>query len=330
MAVLIGTREGVYRAESLPFSDVELVLDCGETPRIKAFDDHGGIFVASRGGLFRSTNGYDWSAVAVPQPEVWDVIAHDGALFAGTFPAHLYRSTDGGDSWEECTNLRSQPSTPKWRSPFADSGRVRTVAGHPDAPERLVLGLEAGGYYRSEDGGERWARWDVAGQDDFHHIIPLGPSEYIVACGRLSITDRNHGANEGGLYHTDDAGDSWTRLDDDLDHSYFRQALLHDGRLYAGGSLTIPPVWLGGFPADASLFFSEDLRTFEEQSYPGGPEELILAWGVHDGDVIAGTAGGGIVGPGDPKGGRVIREVGNGVWDDCGTVPHDVHSLLAL
>lgn len=330
MALLLGTRDGLYRVTETPFEEPERVLDCGMVPRIESFDGVDGTFVASRSGLYRSADGEEWARIDVPTEEVWDVHAHDGALYAGTCPARLYRSTDDGETWTELERLREQPSAPKWRNPFSDDARVRTLASHPDAPDRLVLGLEAGGFYRSEDRGERWARWDVAGQDDFHHLIPLGPAEYVAVCGRLSITDRNHAANEGGLYHTDDAGDSWSRLDDDVEHSYFRQAIYHDGRLYAGGSLTVPPVWLGGMGADAALFVSEDLSTFERREYPGGPDELILAWTVHDGDVIGGTAGGNVFGPGAPAGGRVVRETDEGEWVDLGAVPHDIHALHSI
>lgn len=330
MVLLIGTRDGLYRAESVPFTDPERILDCGMVPRIKSFDGIDGVFAATRDGLYRSTNGREWSEIELPQEEVWDIESHEGNLYVGTSPAHLYRSTDDGETWTELKRLREQPSTPKWRNPFADQARVRTIASHPDAPDRLVLGLEAGGFYRSEDGGDHWARWDVKGQDDFHHLISLGPTEYISVCGRLSITDLNHGANEGGLFYTDDAGDSWRRLDRNIQHSYFRQALYYDSRLYAGGSLTIPPVWLAGLSPDAALFVSDDLETFHQQEYPGGEEELILAWGVHDGSVIGGTAGGDIFSPGAPAGGRIIREVNDGEWEDLGSVPHDVHAVKSL
>lgn len=327
MALLIGTRDGLYRAISTPFEEAEKVLDCGMVPRIKSFDGYDGVFAATRSGLYRSDTGVEWSQIDVPHEEVWDIHAHDGELYAGTFPAHLYRSSDGGSTWVELERLRQQPSTPKWRNPFTDQARVRTVASHPEAPDRLVLGLEAGGFYRTEDRGKHWARWDVGGQHDFHHLISLGPEEYIAVCGRLSITDLNHGANMGGIFHTDDAGDSWSKLNRGLQHSYFRQALYHEGRLYAGGSLTIPPVWLAGLSPEAALFVSDDLESFKQQSYPGERDELILSWTIYDGAVVGGTAGGGVFGPGDPAGGRLIREVADGKWEELGSLPTDVHAI---
>lgn len=329
MALLIGTRDGLYRAASVPFDDAELVLDAGHVPRIRRFDGVDGVFATSKSGLYHSLDGETWTPLDVPTGEVWEVLAHDGDLFAGTFPARVYRRTDAG--WDELEGFRDQPDAPKWRNPFGDDARVRTLEVDPSQPERLLVGLEAGGFYRSDDRGGSWTRHDVGGQDDFHQLHVLGPDEYLAVCGRLSIEDHNHGANTGGLFRTTDGGQTWTRFDDDLEHSYFRQLLVHESRLYVGGSLTIPPVWLGPLPADAALFVSDDLgETFEERSYPGGPGELILAWGVHEGAAIGGTAGGDVFGPGEPAGGRLVREEPDGEWEQVGAVPADIHSIQSF
>lgn len=329
MALLIGTRDGLYRAESVPFDDEERVLDAGHVPRIRTFEDVEGVFATSRSGLYHSPDGIEWDRVDVPTEEVWEVLAHGGDLYAGTFPARLYRQAT--DSWVELEAFRDQPDAPNWRNPFADDARVRTLESDPAHPDRLLVGLEAGGFYRSDDRGASWTRYDVGGQDDFHQLHVLGPDDYLAVCGRLSIEDHNHGANTGGLFRSTDGGEHWTRLDESLGPSYFRQLLVHEGRLYVGGSYTIPPVWLGPLPADAALFVSDDLgESFEEQPYPGGPEELILAWGVHEGHPIGGTAGGDVFGPGGPAGGRLIREVEDGDWEQVGEVPADVHAIQSF
>jgi len=200
----------------------------------------------------------------------------------------------------------------------------------PDSPDRLLAGIEAGGFFVSDDRGDTWTERDVGGQHDFHQILALGPKEYLVVCGRLSVTDPNHGANTGGLFHTTDGGETFRKISEAVDPSYFREVLYHDGTLYACGSLTIPPTWIGGLPAEGQLFESTDLEAFEEKSYPGGPEEMILAWGVHDDRVVAGTARGQLVGKGKPPGGRVIGRTERGEWEDLGIVPADVRSLTSF
>lgn len=329
MALLIATRDGLYRATEAPFERPEQVLDCGHAPRVRRFSGVEGAFVASKSGLYRSSDGVEWHDLGVPGEEVWEVLHHDGDLYAGTYPAAIYRSADGGETWTELPGLQDVPDRERWRNPFGPDGRVRTLVSPPKSVDRLLVGIEAGGFFVSDDRGETWVQRDVGGQHDFHQILPLGPEEYLVVCGRLSVTDMNHGAKMGGLFHTTDGGETFRKVDAAVEPSYFREVLSHQGTLYACGSLTIPPAWIGGFPAEAHLFESEDLETFTEKAYPGGPEELILAWGVHEGRVVAGTAGGRVVGPGEPAGGRVIvRE--DGEWIELGPVPADVHSLASL
>ena len=47
--------------------------------------------------------GQTWEDLGVPQEEVYSIVASpDGErLYAGTHPAHLYVSTDSGETWDE-------------------------------------------------------------------------------------------------------------------------------------------------------------------------------------------------------------------------------------
>lgn len=327
MSLLMATRDGVYRAESIPFESSDRVLDCGDAIRVRTFPEVEGVYVTSKTGLYHSTDGERWEDLGVPAEEVWEVLSLDGNLYAGTYPAAIYRSTDDGDTWSELSGLQDVPHRDRWRNPFGPDGRVRALVSPPDRPERLLAGIEAGGFFVSDDGGETWAEKNVGDQHDFHQILTLGPEEYLVVCGRLSVTNMNHGAKRGGLFHTTDGGETFEKLNDSIEPSYFRETLYHEGTLYACGSLTIPPTWIGGLPAEGHLFESEDLETFVQKDYPGGPEEMILSWGVYHGRVLGGTARGGIVGPGAPPGGRIIGRTDEGEWEDLGSVPADVRSI---
>lgn len=330
MTLLIATRDGVYRAETVPFDDLEQVLDCGDAIRVRTFPGTDGVFATSESGLCHSPDGQNWQNLDIPAEEVWEVLVHDGDLYAGVYPGAIYRSSDGGETWSELPGLQDVPNRDRWRNPFGPDGRVRAMVSPPDAPDRLLVGIEAGGFYVSDDRGETWTERDVGGQHDFHQIVTFGPQEYLVVCGRLSVTDPNHGAKMGGLFHTTDGGETFRKISAAVDPSYFREVLYHDGTLYACGSLTIPPSWIGGFPAEAHLFESTDLETFEEKSYPGGSDEMILAWGVHDGRPVGGTARGRLMGPGKPPGGRIIGRMEDGEWVDLGSVPADVRSLTSI
>lgn len=104
MAILVGTRDGVYRTATAPVEDAEQVLDSGDAPRVRTFPAVDGVFAASNSGLYRSTDdGQTWENLGIPREEVYSVVASsDGErIYAGTHPAHLYVSTNDGETWDE-------------------------------------------------------------------------------------------------------------------------------------------------------------------------------------------------------------------------------------
>ncbi|PSP76817.1 glycosyl hydrolase [Halobacteriales archaeon QS_3_64_16] len=306
MALVIGTREGVFRSSNNGLEDTERVLDAGDTPRVRAFSDHG-VFAATRAGLYRSADeGSTWENLGVPHEEVFSVVASpDGeSLFAGTHPAHLYKSSDRGESWEELEGFQDLHSREEWYTPrHRNEAHIRSLGIHPDTPDRIVAGVEVGGVHLSEDGGETWSERRDGLHGDVHHVLVCSPEQYVASCG-------------GGLYATTDAGRSWRCLDSDLDHRYFRETFAQDGRLYAAAARGPPGSWSGESGADAALFESTDGGdTFEATDYPGGPEEFVLAWSAFDGRVLAGTNDGRVL----------VRE--DGVWETLGELPATVRSL---
>jgi photosystem II stability/assembly factor-like uncharacterized protein len=306
--LLIGTNEGIYRASLNEIDDTTRVLDTERVMRVRRFGN--GVFAATQSGLFRSTDGGTmWTDLGVPRDEVYSVRPNlDGErLYAGTHPAHLYVSSDDGESWRELEGLQDLPSREEWRLPrHRNEAHVRSLGTHPDAPERVVAGIEVGGVHVSDDGGDTWTERRDGLHDDVHHVLVRDTEEYVASCG-------------GGLYRTRDAGQSWTRLDTDVDHTYFREAFIANGRLYAAAARSSPPSWGGEHGADAALFESTDGGdTLESVSYPGEPEEFVLAWSALDEDVdevLAGT-----------RGGHVLRRTG-GEWTRVGSVPATIRSL---
>jgi photosystem II stability/assembly factor-like uncharacterized protein len=309
--LLIGTSEGVYRAPINEIDDATHVLTTEPVLRVHRFGDT--IFVATRSGLFRSADGGEtWSDLGVPRREVYSVVASpDGErLYAGTHPAHLYVSTDDGGSWRELDGFQNLPSRETWHTPrHRNEAHIRSLGVHSDAPERVIAGVEVGGVHISDDGGETWTERrnglpELQGglQYDVHHVLVFGAEEYVVSCG-------------GGLYRTRDGGQSWSRLDTDIEQTYFREAFAHDGRLYAAARGP-PWTWRETNGADTALFESRDSgETLAAVTYPGSPAEFVLAWTVLDGRVVAGTSEG-----------RVITREDDG-WTMLGRVPVGIRSL---
>lgn len=307
MSLLLGTNDGVYRASAVRFDDPVQVLDAGRVMRVRRFPWSQGLFACSKTGLYRSTDdGETWTDLGVPREEVYSVLVEPDSerLYAGTHPAHLYVSDDAGEIWRELEGFQELPSREDWYTPrHRDEAHIRSLGAHPDAPARVVAGVEVGGVHVSEDRGETWTERRDGVQDDVHHVLIRGPEEYIASCG-------------DGLYRTRDGGRSWTRLDDALAHRYFRETTMHDGRLYAAAARSSPGTWRGESGADAALFVSaDDGETFETAAYPGEPDEVILAWTTVNGQLVAGT-----------NEGRVLVEGGEG-WETAGQLPEGIRSL---
>jgi photosystem II stability/assembly factor-like uncharacterized protein len=270
--------------------------------------------------LYHSTDeGDSWENLDIPVESIWEIAGSEDELLVGTYPSALYVSNDSGETWKRRTDFGEISTRQKWRCIGGEDGRVRGIAVDPENSSRIAVGIEAGGLFISEDGGESWITNPTL-PDDIHQILALDKKTFVVVCGRLDIDNKNHAAGEGGIYLTQNAGDNWERIDDTIDPSYFREVFIDGDLLYAGGSLTIPPVWHSNGNAHASLYRSNDRgETFEQQAYPGEPEELILSWTTHEDSVIAGTTRG-----------RILAQDEDSKWTTVGSVSGEVHSLATV
>jgi len=130
--------------------------------------------------------------------------------YAGTEPSNLYRSEDGGRSWQLLPALRDLPSEPNWSFPPRPwTHHVRTIALHPSDPDSLTVGIELGGVMRSRDGGTSWLDHNPQAHSDAHLLLtnPAKPDRLYEAAGQ-------------GIALSDDRGDSWQRLEHGLDRHY--------------------------------------------------------------------------------------------------------------
>jgi photosystem II stability/assembly factor-like uncharacterized protein len=76
-------------------------------------------------------------------------------VFAGVEDAALFRSVDGGRTWQELSGLRGHETGEQWQ-PGAGGLCLHTILIHPDDPERMVVAISAAGAFRTDDGGETW------------------------------------------------------------------------------------------------------------------------------------------------------------------------------
>jgi photosystem II stability/assembly factor-like uncharacterized protein len=75
-------------------------------------------------------------------------------VYAGVEDAGLFRSGDGGKTWQELPGLREQNGS-AWQ-PGAGGMCLHTILLHPTDPGRIVVAISAAGVFRTDDAGKTW------------------------------------------------------------------------------------------------------------------------------------------------------------------------------
>ncbi len=176
-------------------------------------------------GVYKSTDaGKTWKNIGlVDTRHIGRVLVHPrnpdivfvaalGHAFGPNPERGIFRSTDGGKTWEKV--LYKDDKTGGIDIAFARTNPHILFAALWEAsrsPWGLTSGGPGSGLYRSTDGGTTWKRLEGNG-------LPKG------LLGRIGVsvsgTDPNRvyaliEAEEGGLYRSDDGGEKWTRVNDD-------------------------------------------------------------------------------------------------------------------
>ena len=89
---------------------------------------------------------------------VWHLepsLSDPDVVYAGVEDAAMFKTTDGGKSWQEQTGLRRHGSGPKWQ-PGAGGMGLHTILIDPQNHQRIYIAISAAGAFRTDDGGETW------------------------------------------------------------------------------------------------------------------------------------------------------------------------------
>jgi photosystem II stability/assembly factor-like uncharacterized protein len=134
-------------------------------------------------------------------------------VYAGVEPAALFRSTDGGQSFSLVRGLWDHPHRTQWQ-PGGGGLCLHTVLVHPEDPDRLLIAISAAGVYRSDDGGESWRASNAGIRVPF---LPDNPEPEFGQCVHKVSRDaadpeRLYLQHHGGIFRSDDGGDSWTAM----------------------------------------------------------------------------------------------------------------------
>ncbi len=193
--------------------------------------------------VHRSRDGRDWKrAEALGLPEdsglelerTWHVEpgheSQPGILWLGGAPGVLFRSDDGGATWQANEGILEHPTRDRWQ-PGAGGMCCHSIQLDPTDPQTMYVGISAAGVFRSEDGGGTWSPANKGTAADFmpDPYPELGQCVHKVLL-HPARPERLWQQNHCGVYRSDDRGESWERLDGNGLPSDFGFALALDPR----------------------------------------------------------------------------------------------------
>jgi hypothetical protein len=245
VTVLIGTTKGAFVAHT-PDAGGEVVVDGphlgGEEVYAMALDQRG-----DRPRLFAGTLSYHWGpairwsddlgatwldppegAIAFPADtgtsleRIWQILpagaGQPGVVYAGAEPASLFRSDDGGETYELVRGLWDHPQRPDWQ-PGGGGLCLHTVLLDEADPDSMWVAISAAGVYRTTDGGDTWAPANAGIRVPF---APDGdePPEFGQCVHKMDRhpgrPDRLYLQHHWGTYRSEDRGDTWVSIGESI------------------------------------------------------------------------------------------------------------------
>jgi photosystem II stability/assembly factor-like uncharacterized protein len=247
-------------------------------------------------GVYKSTDGGNsWSFVGLPEAGlIGDLVVHPenpqvayvaavGHPFSDNEQRGVFRTTDGGDTWEKVLYM-------------SDSTGVVDIALNPQNPREIYAGLwpaqrkpwtmisgsQEGGIFKTMNGGDDWTRLkgglpqSVVGKTS----ITVSPAKPSRVWALVEAPEP-----KGGLYRSDDRGKTWTQVNDNRQHL---QRAWYYTHIYA-------------HPTDPNTVYSLNTRfyestdggeTFESYDVPHGDEHDLWISPKNPDRMVLGNDGG--------------------------------------
>ncbi|WP_247237417.1 VPS10 domain-containing protein [Telluribacter sp. SYSU D00476] len=186
-----------------------------------------GVMTSHGDGVYKSTDaGKTWTKLGLDltrhiarisvHPTDPDIVfvAAQGALHGPSQERGIYKSVDGGKTWKKvlyvdentgCADLSMDMTNP----------RILYAAmwDHRRLPWQMVSGGKGSGMYKSTDGGETW--------NQIQKGLPKELGKMGISVSRANpervyaVVESDTEKEQGGVFRSDDAGKSWTRISKD-------------------------------------------------------------------------------------------------------------------
>lgn len=195
-------------------------------------------------------------------------------VYAGVEDAALFRSADGGQTWNELPGLRGHGTGSQWQ-PGAGGMCLHTILLDPKS-DKIFVAISAAGAFRSDDAG---ATWKPINKGLHSQYIPDPNAEVGHCVHHIAM----HPSNSNVLFmqkhwdvmRSDDAGDSWQEISGNLPTDF---GFVIDVHAHEPETVYVVPIKSDGehFPPDGKL------RVYRSKS--GGNEWEALTKGLPQSD----------------------------------------------
>jgi hypothetical protein len=236
--LLVGTKKGLFVLEGEPGAPFEVRSRAfaGEPVEYALRDPRSGRVLASVTSPFYGPKLWytddpasEWEqarGLALPDGgdaallRIWVIVPGeaDGIVYAGGDPGALFVSRDGGATFELNRALWEHPTRSTWQ-PGAGGMCLHSISTWPGEPDRLAVGISAAGVWLTDDGGASWRRGNAG--IVARYLPEDTPADEVALCvHRLQRADKRPERIfmqfHGGVYRSDDAGQSWSDIADGL------------------------------------------------------------------------------------------------------------------
>ena len=213
--LLLATSNGVVHSqgEGIEWNIMGTSLSDHKVTTITGRD--GTVFAGTTSGIYRSADlgqNWEWASTGLTEQHIrWLSYHPDNSdmLIAGTEPAALYVSQDGGDHWSNRPEVEEFRDRFNWFLPYSPAAGC--VRGFAFRGNRLYAAVEVGGLLSSDDRGRSWQLVDASdGIPRFGtpEQSAIHPDVHSVD-GHPSSPDLIFAPTGGGFYVSKDGGSSF-------------------------------------------------------------------------------------------------------------------------